>query len=114
MAVSIRRVYDDSDPEDGFRVLVDRLWPRGLSKKRAQFDEWLKDVAPTTELRRWFHHEPERFDEFVTRYRAELEVNPAVDVLRALVAEHPTVTLLYSAHDTQNNQAVALRDFLAD
>jgi DNA-3-methyladenine glycosylase len=108
----VKRVYDDPDDSDGFRVLVDRLWPRGLSKERAHLDEWLKDVAPSNELRKWFGHDRLKFDEFVARYHAELDKNPAVQALLELGKKHPTVCLLYSAHDTQANQAVALRDYL--
>jgi uncharacterized protein YeaO (DUF488 family) len=108
----VKRVYEDPDDTDGFRVLVDRLWPRGLSKERAHLDEWLKDVAPSNELRQWFGHDRPKFDEFVQRYHAELDKNPAVDVLLALGEKHDRVCLLYSAHDTQANQAVALRDYL--
>ncbi|MHA7134192.1 DUF488 domain-containing protein [Oerskovia turbata] len=112
MTVLIRRVYADPAPDDGYRVLVDRLWPRGLSKERAQVDLWLKEVAPSTGLRTWFHHDRGLFDEFVRRYRAELDQNPAVEELRGVLAEHPVVTLLYGAKDEQDNQAVVLRDYL--
>ncbi len=108
-----RRVYADPTPDDGYRVLVDRLWPRGLSKERAPVDRWLKDVAPSTGLRTWFHHDRALFDEFAARYRAELDQNPAVDELRSIVAVHPVVTLLYGSQDEQDNQAVVLRDHLA-
>lgn len=112
MTLQIRRVYADPTPDDGCRVLVDRLWPRGLSKERAQVDVWLKEVAPSTALRTWFHHDHALFDEFVARYRAELDQNPAIDDLRAIVAEHPVVTLLYGAKDERDNQAVVLRDYV--
>ena len=103
-----KRVYEPATPDDGFRVLVDRLWPRGVSKERAALDLWLKDVAPSAELRTWFHANPARFDEFVTRYRAELAGNPALDRLREVGAANPVVTLLYGArapHD-RNHAAV--------
>ncbi|MFE4466090.1 DUF488 domain-containing protein [Oerskovia sp. NPDC056781] len=112
MVLQIRRVYADPTPDDGYRVLVDRLWPRGVSKERAQVDRWLKEVAPSTALRTWFHHDHALFHEFAARYRAELDQNPAVDDLRAIVAEHPVVTLLYGAKGEQENQAVVLRDYL--
>jgi uncharacterized protein YeaO (DUF488 family) len=105
-------VYDDAADGDGHRVLVDRLWPRGLSKERARVDLWLKDVAPSDGLRRWFHHESPRFAEFARRYRAELDGNPAVDELRDVVGGHDVVTLLYGARDPTENQAVVLRDYL--
>lgn len=114
MTLQIKRIYEDPASGDGFRVLVDRIWPRGVSKERAKLDLWLKEVAPTTELRQWFHHEEPKWPEFVTRYRAELAENPAVGALREVLAAHPVVTLLYSAHNAGENQAVALRDFLAE
>lgn len=112
MTVNIKRIYEDADASDGYRVLVDRLWPRGVSKERAKLDVWLKEVAPTTGLREWFHHEEQKWPEFVERYRAELDSNPAVDTLRTIIADHDTVTLLYSAHDEKDNQAVALLAYL--
>ena len=113
MAVQLKRVYDDAENADGFRVLVDRLWPRGVTKERAAVDLWLKDVAPSAELRTEWHHNPGRFDEFAARYRGELAENPATAELRDLIAEHPAVTLLYGAKDAEANHAVVLRDFIA-
>ncbi len=114
MTVLIKRVYESADDADGFRVLVDRLWPRGVSKEQAHVDLWLKEVAPSTDLRHWFHHEERLFDEFATRYRAELDANAdVVAELRDVVGQHPVVTLLYGAKDEQHNQAVVLRDYLA-
>lgn len=107
-----KRIYEDRAPEDGFRVLVDRLWPRGVSKARAHLDLWDKEIAPTTELREWFGHVPERFEEFARRYTAELEANPATAELERIVAEHPTVTLLYAAKDPVQQQATVLADYL--
>lgn len=112
MALRLARIYDDPTGDDGFRVLVDRLWPRGIKKVDAHVDVWLRDVGPSDELRSWFGHEPARFEEFTRRYRAELADNPAFAELRSLVAEHPTVTLLYGAKDTEHNQAVVLADVL--
>ena len=89
-------------------MLVDRLWPCGVSKQRAELDEWAKDLAPSTELRVWFDHDPARFEEFAHRYRAELDGNPAVEAARA----HERLTLLYAARDPQVNHAVVLRDYL--
>ncbi|MFC8924236.1 DUF488 domain-containing protein [Cellulosimicrobium sp. NPDC057127] len=114
MDIRTKRVHDDASDDDGYRVLVDRLWPRGVSKERARADLWFKDVAPSDELRRWFHHETPRFAEFVRRYRAELDDNPAVAELREIVARHDVVTLLYGARDATENQAVVLRDYLTD
>ena len=113
MAFRVKRIHDDPDPADGFRVLVDRLWPRGISKDRAALDLWAKDAAPSTELRTWFHAHTGEFAEFADRYRAELDANPqAVAQLRELAADHPTVTLLYSVRDATNNHARVLADYL--
>ncbi|HEU4617813.1 MAG TPA: DUF488 domain-containing protein [Gammaproteobacteria bacterium] len=111
--IRTKRVYDPPDAADGARVLVDRVWPRGVRKESAKLALWLKEIAPSTELRRWFGHDPERWEEFRRRYRAELERNgEAVARLREL-AKRGRVTLVYSARDTEHNQAVALADFLA-
>jgi uncharacterized protein YeaO (DUF488 family) len=111
--VPIKRVYDAPAESDGTRVLVDRIWPRGLTKERAAVSLWLKDIAPSTALRTWFGHDPARWDEFRERYAAELRANPAaVDQLRIL-ARKEKVTLLYAAHDTEHNHALALSDYLA-
>ena len=113
--IRIRRVYEEPSADDGLRVLVDRLWPRGRSKQSARVDVWLKDIAPSKNLRTWFGHIPERFDEFAARYRAELDTSPeAVSRLRGLIADHPRVTLLYGAKDNEHNNAVVLRDYLRD
>ncbi|MGW8565245.1 DUF488 domain-containing protein [Isoptericola sp. NPDC055881] len=112
MSIAVKRVYEPPAPDDGARVLVDRLWPRGVSKEAAHLDRWCKDVAPSAELRTWFHHEPDRFAEFERRYRAELAGNPAVAELAALGAGDARLTLLYSARDTERNHALVLRDVL--
>jgi uncharacterized protein YeaO (DUF488 family) len=112
--MQVKRVYEPPAPEDGYRVLVDRLWPRGLSKERATVNEWLRDLPPSTELRRWFAHEPARWDEFKQRYAVELEAPAARDAvarLRALAAKGK-VTLLYAAADELHNNAVALVEYL--
>lgn len=108
----IKRVYDDPAPSDGFRVLVDRLWPRGVTRERADLDLWDKDVAPSPQLREWWDHDPARFDEFAQRYRAELAGSPAVDALLDQVRAHDATTLLFAAHDPAVNHAVILRDVL--
>jgi len=113
MVYLVKRVYDDPAPSDGYRVLVDRLWPRGVTKERAALDLWAKEAAPSTELRRWFHAHPDQFAEFARRYRAELDANPAAGQLRELAREYPTVTLLYSVRDPANNHARVLADHLA-
>ena len=114
---TVKRIYDAPAPDDGYRVLVDRLWPRGVSKARADIDLWLKEIAPSTELRRWFHEdvsiEGEVFDEFRTRYEHELDTNPAVAELRTLTEDHPVVTLLVGARDPEVNHARILIDYLA-
>jgi uncharacterized protein YeaO (DUF488 family) len=108
----IKRVYESVAKSDGTRVLVDRVWPRGMTKADAALDLWLKEIAPSTELRKWFGHDPARWAEFRTRYREELDRNgEAVAQVRDLIAKGP-VTLLYSAHDAEHNQAVALREYL--
>lgn len=110
----LKRVYEPPAPSDGVRILVDRLWPRGVSKEKASLDEWEKDIAPSTELRKWFGHDPARWAEFQRRYRAELQQH--ADILkhiRALAKTH-TVTLVYSAHDEEHNDAVVLKDVLLE
>lgn len=109
--IRVKRIYDEPDAADGTRVLVDRLWPRGVSKARAAVDVWLKDVAPSPELRVWFDHKPERFAEFSAKYTDELSHNPAAASLQELIAKGP-VTLLYAAKDPRVNHAVVLQDFL--
>lgn len=111
--MGIKRVYEDPAPDDGCRVLVDRLWPRGVSRERAHLDAWLKDVAPSPDLRTWWDHDPARLDEFAARYRDELDANPAVDELRAILAGHDVVTLLYAARSETVNHAAVLADYLA-
>jgi len=110
--VLIKRVYEPASADDGFRVLVDRLWPRGVSHERAALDLWLKEIAPSTELRVWYGHQQDRFAEFARRYGVELDANPAVDRLRGLIADHAVTTLLYGAK-TPLNEAAVLADYLA-
>ena len=110
--IRLKRVYEDPDPDDGARILVERLWPRGVSKERAAVDLWLKDVAPTAELRKWFNHDPARWTEFKKRYESELSHNTAVvDELRRKCHDG-AVTFIYAAHDEQHNAALALKDWL--
>ena len=111
MTIRIKRIYEPAAAADGLRVLVDRVWPRGVSRAEAKLSAWEKDVAPTTALRQWFGHKPARWPEFRIRYTAELKRNPAVDALRKL-ARGKTVTLLYGARDEDHNQAVVLAAFL--
>jgi uncharacterized protein YeaO (DUF488 family) len=110
----LKRVYDPPSQDDGVRVLVDRLWPRGLKREAAEIDLWLKEVAPSGELRRWFGHEPSRWAEFQERYRAELAKNSeSIATLRDLMKGRKTLTLLFAAKDEEHNNAVALRDFIS-
>lgn len=113
MSINIKRIYDAPASNDGFRVLVDRLWPRGISKQRAKLDLWLKDIAPSPELREWFSHDPDKFKGFSVRYKHELAHNPALDELKKLSHEHKKITLLYGAKDPTINHAVVLKDYLS-
>lgn len=110
--IQIKRVYEAPMPDDGLRALVDRLWPRGMTRERAKVDAWPKEVAPSTALRLWFRHDPERWEEFRRRYRAELADNPALDDFRALLRGHKRITLLYGARATDYNHAIVLREAL--
>lgn len=111
--LKVKRVYEPRSDGDGLRILVDRLWPRGLAKAEAGVDLWLKDIAPSAELRRWFGHDPQKWKEFSRRYRDELDRNPdAVEALRQAITGKDKVTLLYAARDDEHNNAVALRDFI--
>ncbi len=110
--MKIKRIYEPPQAGDGYRVLVDRLWPRGLSKDKADIDLWLKEIAPSNGLRRWFGHDPAKWREFMRRYSRELAANKeAVSIIKER-ARWETTTLLFSAKDTEHNNAVALRDFL--
>ena len=111
MGIRLKRAYDPPDAADGTRVLVDRLWPRGLAKATAGIDLWLKDIAPTTALRQWFNHDPAKWPEFEERYRAELAGNPALDDLRQRARQGP-ITLVYASRDQAHNQAVVLKRLL--
>jgi uncharacterized protein YeaO (DUF488 family) len=115
VTVAQKRVYEEPEPGDGVRVLVDRLWPRGLSKERARVDVWLKDVAPSRELRVWFGHDPAKFAEFRRRYEAELAEEPGSAAFAELreMARAQHVTLVFAAHDTEHCNAVVLRELLA-
>jgi uncharacterized protein YeaO (DUF488 family) len=112
--IRIKRTYDPPAREDGHRVLVERLWPRGQTKAAVAADVWAKEVAPTTELRKWFDHQLERWEEFRRSYRAELRANPAAWEPILAASKRGTVTLLYSAHDPVHNGAAVLREFLTE
>jgi uncharacterized protein YeaO (DUF488 family) len=112
MDVRLKRAYDPAEPADGHRVLIDRLWPRGVSRDRAKLDDWEKELSPSTELRQWFAHEPERFAEFRRRYIEELrKQRPRLASLQRR-ARQGTLTLVYAAHDTEHNDAVVLAEVL--
>lgn len=108
MAVRIKRIYEPVSPDDGYRVLIDRLWSRGIKKENAKIDLWLKEVAPTSSLRKWFNHEPAKWKSFVEKYTSEIENGNALKDLRTIISMHAKVTLLYGAKDEVHNHAAAL------
>jgi uncharacterized protein YeaO (DUF488 family) len=110
--IKLKRVYDPPSEQDGFRVLVDQLWPRGVRKEDADLDRWMKEVAPSQELRQWFGHDPEKWAEFKERYFAELDAHPEAWAPLVKAASKGTLTLLYSAREREHNNAVALRAYL--
>ena len=112
MSITIKRVYEEPSKEDGKRILIDRLWPRGLTKEKAKIDLWLKNIAPSTELRKWFGHDPKKWVEFRRRYFRELSSN--VEALAPILkaSRSGPVTLIYSSHDLEHNNAVALKDYV--
>ena len=113
MPIRLKRAYDDPSSDDGTRVLVERLWPRGVSKEAAQLDDWLKDAAPSTELRRWFAHDPDKWDEFRERYWAELDTVPdAWQPLLLKVQQGETVTFVFGSKEAERNSAAALQEYL--
>lgn len=114
MPIFLKRVYEPPSGKDGCRILVERLWPRGLSREEARIDLWAKEAAPSTELRRWFSHEPEKWEEFVQRYRNELEDRgEVIELLREQLRNGP-VTFVFAAKETRFNNAVALREYLKE
>ncbi len=113
MNISIKRVYLPAEDSDGYRVLVDRLWPRGIKKENAKIDLWAKALAPSAELRKWFNHIPERFEEFSKKYVEELKTNPEVTPILDELRQHDKVTLLYGSKDEQHNNAVVLLHLLS-
>jgi uncharacterized protein YeaO (DUF488 family) len=110
--IKIKRVYEEFEKDDGFRILVDRLWPRGLSKEKARIDLWLKEIAPSTELRKWFGHDPEKWKGFRSRYETELRHHDDLVKTLEAKAEEGTITLLYAARDEKHNEALVLQQFL--
>ncbi len=112
MDIKIKRVYENPLPTDGYRVLVDRLWPRGISKNNARLEAWEKDLAPSAELRKWYGHQPERWEEFKKRYRSELSANPAVTEFLEKNRAQQVITLVYAYRDEEYSHALILQEFL--
>jgi uncharacterized protein YeaO (DUF488 family) len=112
MTIKIKRAYESPNDTDGYRILVDRLWPRGISKEKAKVDFWPKDLAPSTELRRWYGHDPEKWSEFKSRYFAELDGNPELIKELLKYARKGPVTFVYSSKEQRLNNAVALKDYI--
>lgn len=113
--IQLKRAYDPSSPDDGYRIYIDRLWPRGLSHETFHYDSWDKQLAPSTELREWFHQDPdERWEEFSRRYETELSENPAFRALLEEISDKPKVTLLYSSRDHEHNNAVVVERLLTE
>ncbi|SRR5690554_2167707 len=110
--IRLKRAYESPSPDDGQRILVERLWPRGLTKQKAKIDLWLKEIAPSSELRKWYSHDVAKWPEFKKRYLAELRANPEPVKQLHELAKHETVTLIYAARDEEHNSAVVLRQFL--
>ncbi len=110
--IKLKRVYEKESPDDGTRFLIERLWPRGIKKSALHLDSWLKEAGPSTTLRQWFAHDPAKWDQFRRRYFAELDANPATWEPIVEAARRGAVTLLYSSHDTEHNNAVALKEYL--
>ena len=119
MGINVKRIYEDAKSDDGIRILVDRLWPRGVSKDDAKLDEWLKDIGPSTELRKWFNHDSDKFEQFKKRYKEELkngDSKESFEKLKKIVTDHEDqqVTLLFGAKNETENQAVVLKEMLDD
>lgn len=111
--VKLKRIYEKYEKSDGYRILVDRLWPRGVSKEKAALDLWFKDIAPSTELRKWFGHDPEKWLAFREKYKAEIEANKEVfEEMKKIVKDKKEVTLLYGARDEKHNEAVVIKNLL--
>ena len=112
----IKRVYDTTEPDDGKRILIDRLWPRGISKARAQIDEWIKELAPSTELRNWFGHDDAKWEEFRSRYIQELSSPDKIKILKVLTKEatRETITLVYGAKDVEHNNGIILKQLIEE
>lgn len=114
MTIRLKRAYDEPAANDGYRVLVDRVWPRGVKKEEARLDDWLKEIAPTRELRKWFGHDPQKWPEFLERYSRELKDHPELLDRLARLNEQGRLTLVFGAKDREHNNAVALKEFLRE
>jgi uncharacterized protein YeaO (DUF488 family) len=111
--IKLKRIYEETQKEDGYRILVDRLWPRGVSKEKAALDLWFKDISPSDELRKWFGHDPKKWQEFQRKYESEIKKNmDAFNSLRQIVKDKKTVTLLFAAKDKEHNEAVVIKKLL--
>ncbi|MFD2533010.1 DUF488 domain-containing protein [Gracilimonas halophila] len=109
-----KRVYEEVTEEDGYRILTERLWPRGVSKERAALDQWMKSIAPSNDLRKWFDHDPDKWEEFKERYRKELFGSEAVNEMLEIIEKNDTVTMVYASKDEEYNSTVLLKEFLGD
>jgi uncharacterized protein YeaO (DUF488 family) len=114
MAVKIKRIYEPYSPDDGYRILIDRLWPRGIKKEDAHIDIWLKEIAPSTALRKWFNHEPEKWEAFRKKYHEELNASTTFKELVSYLRKHKVITLLYAAKEEKLNHAIVLQQFILD
>ncbi|WPU97370.1 DUF488 family protein [Mucilaginibacter sp. cycad4] len=112
MDIKVKRVYEPHAEDDGIRILVDRLWPRGIKKEDAHIDKWFKEIAPSNELRKWYNHDPEKFEAFNQKYRAEIEGTKALDELVDYIRQHKTVTLVFSSKEPKLNNAIVLRTII--
>ncbi|MEX0609339.1 MAG: DUF488 domain-containing protein [Balneolaceae bacterium] len=107
-----KRVYEEPEESDGYRILTERLWPRGVSKERAKVDQWLKSISPSNDLRKWFNHDPDKWEEFKDRYRKELYGSEAVSELLEIIQQNENVTLVFASKDEEHNSTMVLKDFL--
>ncbi|MGB9728850.1 MAG: DUF488 domain-containing protein [Thermoprotei archaeon] len=110
--IKIKRIYEEPSEDDGYRILVDRLWPRGLSKKKSKIDLWLRDIAPSNDLRKWFSHDPAKWNEFKKRYIKELENNSSLQKLIEIIKQKNSITLLYATKDKERNNATVIKEYI--
>lgn len=112
MNIKLKRIYEPKENADGLRILVDRLWPRGIKKEEANVDMWMKDIAPSSTLRKWFAHDATKWNTFKTKYKAELKQSKNIENLLSSLQQHKTITLVYAAKDTKHNHAIVIKEFL--